>query len=45
MQGFQLWVNLKAENKLDPPVFQNARPGALPVLEGPKVRAKKNEER
>ena len=41
VQGFQLWVNLKAENKLDPPVFQNARPDALPLLKlSPKVQAK-----
>jgi len=41
MQGFQLWINLRAENKLDPPVFQNARSEALPVLEpSTKVKAK-----
>jgi len=41
VQGFQLWINLKAENKLDPPVFQNARSDALPLLTlSPKVKAK-----
>jgi len=41
VQGFQLWVNLKAENKLDPPIFQNARPEALPLLPiSPNVQAK-----
>ena len=25
VQGFQLWINLKSANKLDPPEFQNAR--------------------
>jgi redox-sensitive bicupin YhaK (pirin superfamily) len=41
VMGFQLWVNLRTENKLDPPVFQNARPDALPLLEpAPKVQAK-----
>mmetsp|Transcript_39510 Transcript_39510/g.65518 ORF Transcript_39510/g.65518 Transcript_39510/m.65518 type:complete len:318 (+) Transcript_39510:116-1069(+) len=41
VMGFQLWVNLKAANKLDPPVFQNARPESLPLLTlTPKVTAK-----
>lgn len=41
VMGFQLWVNLQADKKLDPPVFQNARADALPVLEpAPKVKAK-----
>jgi len=41
VQGFQMWVNLKSENKLDPPVFQNARPDALPLLLlSPKAKAK-----
>ena len=26
VQGFQLWINLKSANKLDPPEFQNAAP-------------------
>ena len=33
VQGFQCWVNLKSENKLDPPSFQNARPDSLPLIE------------
>ena len=41
VQGFQLWVNLKSENKLDPPIFQNARADALPLLTlSPQVKAK-----
>ena len=41
VNGFQLWINLKTENKLDPPEFQNARSDALPLLEvSPKVKAK-----
>jgi redox-sensitive bicupin YhaK (pirin superfamily) len=39
--GFQLWVNLRAENKMGPPVFQNARPEVLPLLApAPLVAAK-----
>lgn len=33
MQGFQLWVNLPAANKMDPPVFQDASPEALPEVQ------------
>mmetsp|Transcript_34446 Transcript_34446/g.68598 ORF Transcript_34446/g.68598 Transcript_34446/m.68598 type:complete len:315 (-) Transcript_34446:141-1085(-) len=33
VQGFQLWVNLRAKNKMDPPEFQNARADALPLLD------------
>lgn len=33
VNGFQLWVNLRSENKLDPPEFQNARADSLPLLE------------
>ena len=41
VQGFQLWVNLWSEQKLDPPVFQNARPDALPLLTlSPQAKAK-----
>jgi len=41
VNGFQLWVNLKAENKLDPPEFQNARADSLPLLEvAPNAKAK-----
>ena len=41
MMGFQLWVNLKTENKMDAPVFQNAKPDSLPLLEpAAKVKAK-----
>jgi redox-sensitive bicupin YhaK (pirin superfamily) len=41
VNGFQLWINLKTENKMDPPEFQNARADALPLLEvAPKVKAK-----
>jgi len=41
VEGFQLWINLKAENKMDPPAFQNARSDALPILDvAPKVKAK-----
>lgn len=41
VQGFQMWMNLKGENKLDPPVFQNARPEAMPLITtSPKVTAK-----
>lgn len=41
VQGFQLWVNLKAANKLDPPCFQNARADALPLLQlSPTAKAK-----
>eukprot|EP00322_Chrysochromulina_rotalis_P029045 CAMPEP_0115850726 /NCGR_PEP_ID=MMETSP0287-20121206/12115_1 /TAXON_ID=412157 /ORGANISM="Chrysochromulina rotalis, Strain UIO044" /LENGTH=315 /DNA_ID=CAMNT_0003304737 /DNA_START=14 /DNA_END=961 /DNA_ORIENTATION=- len=41
VNGFQLWINLRSENKMDPPEFQNARPEALPMLEiSPKVKAK-----
>ena len=29
VQGFQLWINLKSANKLDPPEFQNARADAV----------------
>ena len=32
VQGFQLWINLKSENKLDPPEFQNARADAMPLV-------------
>ena len=39
--GFQMWVNLRKENKMDPPIFQNAKPDALPTLQlAPKVQAK-----
>ena len=41
VQGFQLWINLKSENKLDPPEFQNARADAMPLVDvAPGVRAK-----
>lgn len=30
VEGFQLWVNLPAHQKLDPPCFQDALPEALP---------------
>mmetsp|Transcript_87182 Transcript_87182/g.154388 ORF Transcript_87182/g.154388 Transcript_87182/m.154388 type:complete len:265 (+) Transcript_87182:131-925(+) len=33
VHGFQLWVNLPAAQKLDPPCFQDALPEALPVCE------------
>ena len=47
VQGFQLWINLKSENKLDPPEFQNARADAIPLVNvstiddrGPGAKAK-----
>ena len=41
VQGFQLWINLRSENKLDPPEFQNARSDALPLIDvAPKAKAK-----
>ena len=41
VQGFQLWINLKSANKLDPPEFQNARADAMPLVDvAPGVRAK-----
>ena len=41
VQGFQMWMNLRGENKLDPPIFQNARPEALPLITiSPSVKAK-----
>ena len=41
VQGFQLWINLRSENKLDPPEFQNARADAMPLVDvAPGVRAK-----
>ena len=41
VQGFQLWINLKAANKLDPPEFQNARADAMPLIDvGPGAKAK-----
>merc|ERR1712072_784872 len=33
VQGFQLWINLRSENKLDPPEFQNARADAMPLVD------------
>jgi len=41
VQGFQLWINLRAANKLDPPEFQNARADAMPLIDvGPGAKAK-----
>ena len=41
VQGFQLWINLKSANKLDPPEFQNARADAMPLIDvGPGAKAK-----
>mmetsp|Transcript_81703 Transcript_81703/g.212487 ORF Transcript_81703/g.212487 Transcript_81703/m.212487 type:complete len:327 (-) Transcript_81703:86-1066(-) len=33
VHGFQMWVNLPAKEKMDPPCFQDAEPDALPVVE------------
>jgi hypothetical protein len=41
VQGFQLWINLRAANKLDPPEFQNARADAMSLIDvGPGAKAK-----
>eukprot|EP00928_Gymnodinium_smaydae_P030846 TRINITY_DN22813_c0_g1_i1.p1 TRINITY_DN22813_c0_g1~~TRINITY_DN22813_c0_g1_i1.p1 ORF type:complete len:332 (-),score=42.77 TRINITY_DN22813_c0_g1_i1:32-1027(-) len=32
VHGFQMWVNLPAAHKMDPPCFQDAEPEALPVV-------------
>ena len=33
VRGFQLWVNLRARDKMSPPSFQNARADALPIVD------------
>lgn len=33
MRGFQLWINLPAEQKMSPPAYQEYSPQALPVVE------------
>lgn len=41
VRGFQLWINLRAADKMSPPSFQNARADALPVVSlGPGAEAK-----
>jgi redox-sensitive bicupin YhaK (pirin superfamily) len=41
MQGFQLWVNLPAKDKMTAPRYQDIAPERIPVVEpGPGVRAK-----
>eukprot|EP00931_Biecheleriopsis_adriatica_P102874 TRINITY_DN77782_c0_g1_i1.p1 TRINITY_DN77782_c0_g1~~TRINITY_DN77782_c0_g1_i1.p1 ORF type:complete len:330 (+),score=42.49 TRINITY_DN77782_c0_g1_i1:76-990(+) len=32
VHGFQLWVNLPAAEKMDPPCFQDSEPDALPLV-------------
>ncbi len=32
MRGFQLWVNLPARNKMDPPQYQEFAPESIPVV-------------
>lgn len=32
IHGFQMWVNLPAAEKMDPPCFQDAEPESLPVV-------------
>ncbi len=34
MRGFQLWVNLPAAHKMDPPRYQDIPPAEIPVVEG-----------
>jgi quercetin 2,3-dioxygenase len=33
MRGFQLWINLPAEQKMSPPAYQEYSPQALPVVQ------------
>ena len=33
MRGFQLWINLPAANKMDPPCYQEYKADAFPVVE------------
>lgn len=41
LHGFQLWVNLPAASKMDPPAFQDVSRAAMPELEpAPGVRVK-----
>lgn len=37
IQGFQLWVNLPAARKMDPPRYQEVSGGSIPTVEGPGV--------
>ena len=45
VHGFQLWVNLPAASKMDPPSFQDADPDALPLttVPGGKIKARRDE--
>ncbi len=38
LQGFQLWINLPATHKMDPPRYQEFSPGQIPEEERPGMR-------
>ena len=40
MRGFQLWINLPAANKMDPPCYQEYKADAFPVVEQEGVSVK-----
>jgi redox-sensitive bicupin YhaK (pirin superfamily) len=40
MRGFQLWINLPAEQKMSPPAYQEYSPQALPVVQQAGVQVK-----
>lgn len=40
MRGFQLWINLPAQEKMSDPAYQEYGPGAFPVAEAPGTRVK-----
>lgn len=33
MQGFQIWINVPAENKMDDPSYGTHSPGEIPVID------------
>ncbi len=40
MRGFQLWINLPAEQKMSPPAYQDVRPEAIPELTAGEARVR-----
>lgn len=40
MRGFQLWINLPAQNKMDAPEYQEYKSDAFPVIERPDYSVK-----
>jgi len=40
MRGFQLWINLPAQQKMSAPEYQEFSPGAIPVIDTPGLQVK-----